>query len=155
MSLRLFAPALAAVALLPALVLAADHPDMSGTWAVDAARSDFGPMPVPTDMVFTVKVEGREFFVHQTGGGQPDSDLHFSTSGKEVTNVLPGARMTSTHRWERDAVVGEIKLTADDGTNLVFKDRMSYSPDGKVMTVSRAVTGPTGESQMKIVANKK
>ncbi len=128
---------------------------MSGTWAVDATKSDFGPMPVPTDMVFTVKVEGAEFFVHQTGGGQPDSDLHFNTSGKEATNVLPGARMTSTHRWEGDVLVGEIKLAADDGTNLVFKDRMSYSADGKVMTLSRTITGPTGESQMKVVANKK
>jgi hypothetical protein len=63
--------------------------------------------------------------------------------------------MTSTHRWEGDVVVGEIKLVADDGTHLTFKDRMTYSPDGKVMTLSRAITGPTGESQMKVVANKK
>ena len=69
--------------------------------------------------------------------------------------MLPGARMTSTHRWEGDVVVGEIKLLADDGTNLTFKDRMTYSPDGKVTTLSRAITGPMGESQMKIVVNKK
>ncbi len=148
-------PVLAALALLATPALAADHPDMAGTWAIDTTKSDFGPMPVPTDMVFTVKVEGAEFFVHQTGGGQPDVDLHFNASGKEATNVVPGAKMTSTHRWEGDVLVGEIKVLADDGTNLTFKDRISYSPDGKVMTLSRAITGPMGESQMKIITNKK
>lgn len=128
MKLQRLVPALAALALLSTPVLAADHPDMAGTWAVDASKSDFGPMPVPSDMVFTVKVEGPEFFVHQTGGGQPDADLHFNTSGKEATNVLPGAKLTSTHRWEGDALVGEINVVADDGTKLTFKDRMTLRP---------------------------
>jgi hypothetical protein len=155
MNLKRVVSFLAVLGLLAIPAMAAEHPDIGGTWAVDASKSDFGPMPVPTDMVITVKVEGPEFFVHQTGGGQPDVDLHFNTSGKEATNVLPGARMTSTHRWEGDVIVGEIKILADDGTNLTFKDRMTYSPDGKVTTLSRAITGPMGESQMKIVMNKK
>jgi hypothetical protein len=58
---------------------------MSGTWAVDPAQSDFGPMPVPSDLVLTVKVEGQDFSVHQTGGGQTDIDLRFNTTGKVMT----------------------------------------------------------------------
>jgi hypothetical protein len=133
---------------------AAEHPNMAGTWTIDAAKSDFGPMPVPADMVLTVKVDGPEFHVHQTGGGQPDIDLHFDTSGKEVTNDVPGAKMTSTHRWDGDVVAGEITIAADDGSKLTFKDRISYSPDGKVMTLKRDISGPMGDGKMTIVMNK-
>ncbi len=148
-------PVAGAFVLLASLVLAADHPDMSGTWTVDSARSDFGPSPVPDDLTLKITVEGQEFHVHQSGGGQSDLDLHFNTSGKEVTNDMPGARMTSTHHWDGDALVGEIKIATGDGGNMTFKDRISYSADGKVMTLKRDISGPMGEGQMKIVMNKK
>jgi hypothetical protein len=145
----------AALALLVNPVLAAEHPDMVGTWTIDAGKSDFGPMPVPSDLVFKITAEGQEFSVIQSGGGQPDLDLHFNTSGKEATNQVPGAKMTSTHHWEGAVLVGEILVTGDDGTKLTFKDRISYSPDGKVMTVERSMSGPMGDGQMKMVLNKK
>ena len=53
------------------------------------------------------------------------------------------------------ALVGELKIATDDGNDLIFKDRISYSADGKVMTLDRAVSGPMGDGKMKIVMNKK
>ena len=46
---RLIPVAVAAV-LLAGFAVAAGHPDISGTWAIDAAKSDFGPNPVPDDL---------------------------------------------------------------------------------------------------------
>jgi hypothetical protein len=144
----------AALALLASPALAA-HPDMSGTWLLDPAKSDFAQVPIPADLTLTIKVEGPEFYVNQTGGGQPDIALHFSTSGKEVTNDLPGAKMVSTHRWEGEAMVGEIRILTDDGNKMTFHDQITYSPDGKVMTLKSDMSGPMGEAQIRVVMNKK
>jgi hypothetical protein len=153
-SLRLVSLA-ALLALLSSPVIAADPPDMTGVWLVDIAKSDFGPMPAPSDLRLDIRTEAGEFYVKQSGGGQPEVELHFNTSGKEVTNELPGARMTSTHRWEDAVLVGELKIVTDDTTTLTFKDRTTYSPDGKVMTSDRTLSGPMGEVKMKLVLNKK
>jgi hypothetical protein len=149
-------PSAATALLLLAIIgLAADHPDLSGTWVVDANRSDFGTMPVPEDLVIKLKVSGPELHVTQLSGEQSQIDMLFNTEGKEMTNNLPGAKMTSKHRWEADVLVGEIKITGDDGNTVIFRDRISLSADGKVQTVERGVRGPGGDSQMKLVFNKK
>lgn len=145
-----------ALALLAGPALAAEHPDIAGTWILDAPKSDFGTMPAPADLTFTIKAQGDEFSVLQTGGGQPDLDLHFNTSGKEVVNQLPGGpKMTSTHHWEGAVLVGVIAVAGDDGGGATFKDRISYSPDGKVMTLERAISSPMGDGQLKMVLNRK
>lgn len=155
MKLQRLIPVAVAAVLLAGFAVAAGHPDISGTWAIDAAKSDFGPNPVPDDLTLKIKVEGDDFFVNQSGGGQSTLDLHFNTAGKEMANDVPGAKMTSTHHWDGNDIVGEIKIATDDGADITFKDRISYSADGKVMTLNRAVTGPMGDGQMKIVMNKK
>ncbi len=155
MALRNEVAAVAAVLALSGFALAAEHPEITGTWALDAAKSDFGAVPAPADLVVTITGKAPDYQIHQTGGGQPDMDLRFSTSGQPVTNEVPGAKMTSAHRWEADVLVGDITLVLQDGTNVSFKDRISYSPDGKVMTTQRTISSPMGEGQMKMVMNRK
>jgi hypothetical protein len=134
---------------------AAEHPDITGTWTIDAAKSDFGPMPAPSDLTVTVTASGDDFSVLQKGGGQPDLELRFNTSGKEVANELPNGKMTSVHRWEGAVLVGDITFTLADGTKVTFSDRSTYSADGKSMTTERKISGPMGEGQMKMVLNRK
>ncbi|HXY40516.1 MAG TPA: hypothetical protein VEQ10_12650 [Vicinamibacteria bacterium] len=147
-------PVVSVVFLLASPALAA-HPDMTGTWVVDAAKSDFGPMPEASDLAFKIAATGEDFTVIQSGAGQPETTLRFNTSGKEVTNEVPGAKMTSAHHWEGNVLVGDIKLIAQDGSTITFKDRVSFSADGKVMTLSRDISGPAGASQQKLVMNRK
>jgi hypothetical protein len=144
-----------AVCLLATSVFATDHPDMSGTWNIDAPKSDFGQGPAPDDLQLKVRVEAADFYVTQSGGGQPDQDLHFNSEGKEITNDVPGAKIKGAYHWEGPVLVGELKIATDDGNDMTFKDRISYSADGKVMTLDRAVSGPMGDGKMKIVMNKK
>ena len=145
----------AAVAIVTLPLVAAEHPDITGTWTLDAAKSDFGPMPVPGDLVVTVKADGDAFSVQQTGGGQPDLVLQFNTAGREVTNELPGGKMTSTHRWEGAVLVADIVITTGDGAKVTFKDRSTWSADGKSMTTERQISGPMGDAQVKMVLNRK
>ena len=144
-----------AAVLLANLILAADHPDISGTWAIDAPKSDFGQGPVPDDLLLKIRVEGTDFYVNQSGGGQSDIDLHFSSAGKEISNEVPGAKITGAYHWEGAVLVGELKIAADDGNTMTFKDRISYSADGKVMTLNRDASGPMGDQKLKIVLNRK
>jgi hypothetical protein len=153
MTLRLLS-LIAATLVLSNPAAAAERPAIAGKWLVDAGKSDFGANPVPPDLVFEITTQGEDFLVKQTGGGQPELELQFNTAGREVTNQMPGARMTSIHRWDGDALVGELKIAADDGNRMTFKDRITYSADGKVMTMAREISGLTGDGRMTIVMNR-
>lgn len=48
-----------------------------------------------------------------------------------------------------------MQIASDDGNTMTFKDRISYSADGKVMTLDRDMSGPMGDGKMKIVLNRK
>jgi len=52
--------------------------------------------------------------------------------------------------WDKDVLVGE-SVYAGNGVELTFKDRTSFSPDGKVMTMDRVGQTPGGERKMHIV----
>jgi hypothetical protein len=54
----ILAVAVTALAFVSLPLLAAEHPDITGTWAIDAPKSDFGAMPAPNDLVVTVKAAG-------------------------------------------------------------------------------------------------
>ncbi len=146
---------IAFLAVLASPAAPADHPDITGSWVLDPAKSDFGPMSPLSDLAFKVTAQGEEFTVLQTGGGQAETTLRFNTSGKEVTNDIPGGRMTSTHHWEGPILASDVKIVTDDGGTILFKDHISYSPDGKAMTVKRTISGPMGDGQMTIVMNRK
>jgi hypothetical protein len=62
--------------------------------------------------------------------------------------------MTSKHHWEGKVLIGDVKIAIPDGTELTFKDNISYSEDGKVMTAKREMNGPMGQAQMTFVMNK-
>lgn len=156
MKLRLLTLLALGLAVLTSPAVAADQPDITGTWLLDVEKSNFGPNPAPSDLTFKITASGEDFTVTQSGGGAAEVVLKFNTAGKAVVNEMPGARMTSTHRWEGKALLGELKIVANsDGHEVTFKDRSTYSADGKVMTMKRDISGPMGEAQMTMVMNRK
>jgi hypothetical protein len=144
-----------AFVLLAGLSRAAERPDFTGTWVIDVKKSDFGEQPVPEDLSFKIKMTGPDLYVTQFGGGQSQIDLHFHTEGKEMTNEVPGATMTSKHRWAAGKLIGELRMTGDSGNVVTFKDQVSLSPDGTVQTLERDMSGPNGAGHIRLVMNKK
>jgi hypothetical protein len=130
-------------------------PDLSGTWVLDSVKSDFGGIPIPSDLIIKVVANGAVLRATQSGGGQPDMTMTFDTEGKEMVNEFPGGRMKSKHRWEGEILVGEIKITSDEGQSMTFHDKTSLSADGKVQTVERLMEGPGGEARMRMIWNKR
>ena len=125
-----------------------EHPSMAGSWKLDAAKSDFGG-PAPTKYLSQIEVEGHAYSMHQSSD-QGDFLIRFRDDGQETTNEVQGMTMKSKMWWDKDVLVGE-SVYAGNGVELTFKDRTSFSPDGKVMTMDRVGQTPSGERKMHIV----
>lgn len=97
-----------------------------------------------------VTTRGAEFDVLQsTDSG--DLLLKFRSDGKEAVNELPGgAVMRSTHRWEDGVLLGEYRISSPEGL-ITQSDRISYSADGRAMTMDREIKTTQGAFRMKLV----
>ncbi len=120
-----------------------------GTWKLNAGKSDTGDRQAP-QMTMKVTTRGVEFDVLQTTDSG-DLLLKFREDGKEAVNQLPGgAVMRSTHRREEEAMLGEYRISTPEGVIKQF-DRITYSADGKTMTMEREITTTQGGFKMKLV----
>src|SRR5882724_6524519 len=132
---RILTVALVAFAV-AALAAAADKPNFSGSWKLDAAKSDFGPTPPPDKMDLKVDHSDPKLKVTQAQSGaqgEDTSEMSFTTDGKEVTNTMRGMDIKGTANWEGDAIVVNNKLDLG-GTEIKLKQTYTLSEDKKVLT---------------------
>jgi hypothetical protein len=152
---RLFSLALLTLAL--GLVQAQAKTDFSGTWKINAGKSDFGPMPPPDSMTekITHQDPSLKANVATTGGPQGDMtyDITYTTDGKECVNRVGDNEFKSTLKWDGDDLVVETKGSFS-GTDFTSKDRWTLSGDGKTLTVVRHISSAMGEADMKEVFEK-
>jgi hypothetical protein len=148
---RLFS--LAILTLVLGLLPAQAKSDFSGTWKIDAAKSDFGPMPPPDSIVEKIVHEDPSLKVNfvQTGGtGDMTYDLVYTTDGKECVNHPGGNEFKSTLKWEGDDLIADT-TGSFDGTDFTAKDRWTLSDGGKSLTVQRRVSVGGTDFDMKLV----
>lgn len=135
--------------LLIPVMAAQDH---DGTWKLNAGKSDTGDHQPPR-MTMKVTTKGAEFEVLQTTDSG-DLLLKFRSDGKEAVNQLPGgAVMRSTHRREEGVIAGEYRISTPEGL-ITQADRITYSGDGKTMTMDREIKTTQGAFKMKLVFDK-
>ncbi|HUE24999.1 MAG TPA: hypothetical protein VMQ86_25160 [Bryobacteraceae bacterium] len=152
---RLFSLALLTLAV--GLVQAQAKTDFSGTWKLNAGKSDFGPMPPPD--IMTEKIAHQDpslkASVATTGGMQGDMtyDVVYSTDGKECVNHVGENEFKSTLHWDGDELVVETKGTFS-GNEFTSKDRWTLSTDGKTLSIARHLSSAMGEADMKTVFEK-
>lgn len=147
------------IALLLTLALpaaaAAQAPDLTGTWVLQADKSDFGMMPAPTSRtdVITHKDPSlsikRSIVSEQTGS--VTSDLVYSIDGKEWKNkTADGTEITSTLKWDGPVLVVTSTLATPQG-DATITDRFAVSSDGKTMTQDRLIAIAGQEITQKMV----
>jgi hypothetical protein len=139
-----------------AVALAAAPPNFSGSWKMNPAKSDFGPMPAPLQA--SSKIDHQEPHLKLVGTevreeGERTFEMSISTDGAETTNQIGPLTLKTKARWEGSALLVDSKATTDDG-DLVIKDQWSLSEDGKTLTVVRNISGPRGEMTVKVVQDK-
>ena len=138
------------------VVQAADKPNLSGTWKLDVAKSDFGPLPTPESQVEKITHEDPSLKINvaQTGEmGDLNFDLAYTTDGKECTNTIAGNEMKSVLSWDGDALVIDSKGNFN-GTDFTAKDHWKLSDDGKTLTIDRHISSAMGDADQKMLMEK-
>jgi hypothetical protein len=145
------------IAALASLASAADKPNYSGDWKLNAAKSNFGPIPPPA--TYTRKVTHAEpsITIEDTQTGSVAGDQHethtYTTDGKEVSYQANGADVKAALSWEGDALVVNSKASVQ-GMDILIKDKIMLSEGGKTMTDSIHIASPQGEIDLSVVFDK-
>jgi hypothetical protein len=146
-----------AAALTCTAAVAADKPDFSGSWKLNNAKSDFGPMPQGPDK-FERKVDHKdpEMKVSTTQamqGNERTSDSAYTIDGKEHDVQMGPATAKVTATW-KDSTLEVIAKREIQGNAITSAEKWSLSPDGKILTVDSNITTSQGEFKLKFVLDK-
>jgi hypothetical protein len=154
-----------AVAVLACAGFAQDKPNLNGTWKLDVAKSDFGPVPGPTSQTDTIEQNGRTIKISVSAEGEQGKQqftITYVTDGKEVAvaadapaaHPAPEVTMqTISSAWEGAVLVVHQKLTY--GTEPVTGvSRYTLSPDGDVLTVNSDYASEMGDATRTFVFEK-
>jgi len=155
---------LAASAVLLAITLstaAQGLPNFSGTWTLDTAKSDFGPMPGPDSVVMTIDHKDPALKVNvaqKSQMGDATNDSTYTTDGKENTNKMrsPAGEqdVKSTTKWSGKKLATSRTIEAQ-GMSIGIEETWDLSAYGKVLTIDRTLNTPQGAFSTKMVMNKK
>jgi hypothetical protein len=132
---------------------AADKPDFSGNWKMDADKSVFGPIPPPASMALVIDHKEPDISVNQTStgpGGDQNATSKYSTDGKETINDFMGTSVKSKAHWDGNTLVIDSSLDAGGGPVKVTS-KWSLSDDGKTLTDAVNISSPQGDADMTYV----
>ena len=147
---------------LPIAVLRAQDatPNFTGKWSLDAAKSDFGPMPPPESVVHVIehKEPTVKIVTTQKGAqGEVTNERQLTTDGKENVNKMrmgPGEQdVKSNTKWSGKALTTRFKLDMQ-GNAFDVNDAWTLSDDGKVLTIVREIESAQGAFTTTTVYNK-
>jgi len=115
-----------------------EHPNLSGTWDLDVAKSKFGQGQAPTSEVDTITESGDAMKVvsAQKGGmmGDMNTTETFTTDGKPSNwSGMGDSKVTGTATWEGSKLAVNAK-TDFQGSPVTITETYSLSSDGKTLT---------------------
>jgi hypothetical protein len=133
--------------------------NFSGTWEMDAAKSQFGPLPPPSKMSLTITQTGATAMkvttVSTTTEGDQSVTSEYTIDGTpRDMKTSDGQPQTSAVKWDGGVLVVDTKMERQ-GTPIGLASRYALSPDGKLLTIDRHITTPMGDADMRILFNKK
>jgi hypothetical protein len=113
-------------------------PDLSGTWKLDAGKSNFGQMPPPASQVDTIadSEPSIKITIDQKGGMMGDTNYSeaLTTDGKDASwPGMGGSQVNGSAHWEGNALVVDSK-TSFQGNDVKIKDTFTLSADGSTLT---------------------
>lgn len=135
------------------LVLASSAvPDLSGTWKLDAGRSQ-----ITTEVGWPGLIgSGAPVKLHITHAANGtiviESEINeshariYRPGGKTSTPVAVTSTIAMTSTWEGRRLASEGSLTPPSGPPSTVKETLALSDDGRNLTVEIRTTGPGGSS---------
>ncbi|BDC52875.1 hypothetical protein F183_A51900 [Bryobacterales bacterium F-183] len=151
-------PALALITLIanPSSANAQDKPNFSGSWKMNADKSDFGPVPKPSRFERTITHNGNELAAKTTQAGdqgERTTELKYKTDGSDSINKINGQDVKSVAAWEGAKLVVRSKREIQ-GMEISQVETWALSGDGKVITVDNEIDTPQGKFAVTIVLDK-
>ncbi len=131
-------------------------PNVSGTWKLNVAKSEFGPMPAPDSRTDTIDHKDpvlKNSVKAVTQQGDMNLEFTYSTDGKETKNEIMGNEAVSTAKWEGKVLVIKTKVSFN-GNDMEINSRYSLSDDGKTLTNAQHMAGGMGEADQKLIFEK-
>lgn len=144
------------LALFASLASAQDKPNFSGSWKMNAAKSDFGPMPAPDKAERVVAHEEPTLKIKNTQTGQNGdqvTEMEYKTDGSEFTLKRRNMDIKAVGKWEGAKLVVKSKFEAQ-GMEIASTENWTLSEDGKVLTIVTALGTPQGDFEIKLVMDK-
>jgi hypothetical protein len=138
---------IAALAIAAIAAAAAGKPDFSGEWELNAAKSVFGPVPVPTSFTRNVTHAEPSLTIadDQKGGTGDASYTHtYTTDGSETAYRLDGTDIKGTATWEDDALIIQSYANAG-GPTISITEKMTLSGGKKTLSDAIHIVLPAGE----------
>ncbi|MEO6803453.1 MAG: hypothetical protein ABI197_09455 [Granulicella sp.] len=135
--------AIALLILVGATALAQEHPDLSGSWRINLAESDYGDLQGPDTRVDVIEQHDGRVSDRVTVEGRRRKQqytLLFVTDGTE-TALPPGTKtgittiLTVSGQWQGNVLV-VIQKVQSQGIRLVLANRYTLSGDGKTLSVT-------------------
>ena len=144
------------VLLVMGIGIAQAKPNFSGSWKMNIAKSEFGPMPPPSSVVQKITHNDPKLTVDSTSVGERGeftTNYAYTTDGKECVNQIRNFEMKSTVKWDGDTLVIESKMDFQ-GNAATMSEKWTLSEDGKTLTVNRHFSSPQGEGDAKSILEK-
>ncbi|MBV9923934.1 MAG: hypothetical protein JOZ96_02765 [Acidobacteria bacterium] len=139
------------------------HPDFSGTWQLDRAKSDFGgwsdkPL-AKADSTLVVEHKDPELKIKRTlslDGQQEVKEFTYYTDERGETNqaTIGAGEVKSKTKWDGDKAVSQSHITrkGQGGTyELDVTQKWQVSSDGKTLTHTTTIGNQMGTQQVKLV----
>ena len=147
---RVLLLAMLGAVILPFAARAQSKADLSGTWTLDAARSD---APMGRGGRGGRGGAAGPIELKQTATTITIGPATYKLDGSESVNEGRGGAATSKAHWDGMKLV--IETTRDmQGMTITSKEVRSLSADGKEMTVETAISTPQGDRNQKQVFTK-
>ncbi|MEO8029074.1 MAG: hypothetical protein ABI823_21515 [Bryobacteraceae bacterium] len=127
--------------------------DFSGKWKLDAAKSDFGPIPPPESMTRVVSQTKAAITFETTqknAQGEVVTKYVFPLDGSEATSKSDLGEVKGTAVREGEAIRIKTKREAN-GMEITFDELWTLAADGKTLNVANKVGTPQGEFDLKLV----
>lgn len=138
-------------------------PNLSGTWNINAAKSDFGQAPAPTKQteVITQNGDNIQFQIDtESSFGARKYTIDVKTDGTETpfpASALPADSpfkiLSTSAKWQGSSLVVTQKTNFQDQAG-TLTSTYTLSPDGKELTKDTKIEASMGEFETKAVYDK-
>jgi hypothetical protein len=133
---------------------------LTGTWELDVAQSEFGPMPRPSAMTRRLQVtrESLDMAIAQTTPqGEVTGTFRCAIGGATCRNAQGPSQTTGSARWERGVLVVTTTLSRLLGPDLTTVDRYLTTEDARTLTMERTFEsgGAASASKGRLVFRRK